>query len=409
MNQQHFTGIVPALRHEVFWGALTTACVTFNTAYLIRLGGSNLLVSLLISGSALISTLTSIPVAQFLERRNNAGIWTTAALGVVRFGHIGLVILPWLPSRHPELLLLCILPLNLPAVLYICGWLATLTEVVPTEQRARVLAERNIVLGAVVTVGTLLLGQALEHILFPLNYQLLYALAVFAGMMQTFYTARVTRQGRVAPSAPATQQSISIAVAREIWQTQRPFANIVLNTLLFNMPLYMASILQPIYFIRTLGANDGWMGIWFAITSGGGLIGNLLWLRLINRHGAAWALPRAALLSAGAYILIGLVPNLNVILMVGLLAGFINAGIDLSHLDTLLRVCPAERRAWYMSVYIAVMNGALFLGPLVIAPLLEVVDAPVLMVALGVARLLGAMLFVINPVQSLPSPVVEAP
>jgi hypothetical protein len=62
-----------------------------------------------------------------------------------------------------------------------------------------------------------------------------------------------------------------------------------------------------------------------------------------------------------------------------------------------------------MSVYIAVMNGALFLGPLVIAPLLEVVDAPVLMVALGVARLLGAMLFVINPVQSLPSPVVEAP
>jgi predicted MFS family arabinose efflux permease len=150
------------------------------------------------------------------------------------------------------------------------------------------------------------------------------------------------------------------------------------------------------------------MGLWFAITSGGALVGNLLWLRLINRHGAAWTLPRAALLSAVGFILIGLVRNLNIILMVGLLAGFINSGIDLSHLDTLLRVCPADRRAWYMSVYVAVMNGALFLGPLAVAPLLEVISAPVLMVALGVVRLLGAMLFVINPVQSLPSPVVEA-
>ena len=409
MSQQRFASAVPALRHEAFWGALTAACVTFNTAYLIRLGGSNLLVSLLISGSALISMLTSIPVAEFLEKRRDTGFWTVAALGVVRYGHIGLVILPWLPGWQPELFLVFILPLNLPLVLYLCGWLATLTDIVPIERRARVLAERNMVLGAVVTVGTLLLGQALERITFPLNYQLLYALAVLAGIVQTFYAARVIRQSSAAAPARTTQPSISLGIAREIWRTQRPFANIVLNTLLFNIPLHMMMLLQPIYFIRTLGASDGWMGTWFALASGGGLVGNLLWLWLINRHSAAWVLPRAAMLSAPTYFLISFLPDLNVILVIALFAGVINSGIDLSHLDTLLRVCPVERRAWYLSLFVAAMNAALFLTPLAVAPLLDLVGAPILLVALGVARLLGALLFVVNPVYVSPPTLAEAP
>lgn len=397
------------LHREMFWGALATACVTFNSAYLIRLGGSNLLVTVLISGSALISMFASIPAAQFLEQRSNAGSWTMAALGVVRCGHIGLVLLPWLPGWQPELFLLCILPLNIPLVLYVCGWLAIFTDVVPIERRARVLAERNIILGAIVTAGTLLLGQALERIPFPLNYQLLYALAVLAGIIQTWYATRVTRQA-VALAPPRTSTArISPQVVREIWRTQRPFANIVLNTLLFNIPAYMAALLLPIYFIRTLHASDGWLGAWFALTSGGALIGNVLWLRLINCRGSPWVLACAALFSAPAYILTGLLPDLNIILVITLFAGVVSSGIDLSHLDTLLGVCPAERRTWYLSVFVAVMNAALFLAPLAVAPLLGWIGAPLLLITLGVMRLLGALLFVINPVRYTPPKLAENP
>ena len=40
---------------EIFWAAIFTGCVAFNAAYIIRLGGSNLLVSLLTSGAALVN------------------------------------------------------------------------------------------------------------------------------------------------------------------------------------------------------------------------------------------------------------------------------------------------------------------------------------------------------------------
>jgi hypothetical protein len=40
---------------EMFWAAIFTGCVSFNAAYMIRLGGSNLLISLLTSGAALIN------------------------------------------------------------------------------------------------------------------------------------------------------------------------------------------------------------------------------------------------------------------------------------------------------------------------------------------------------------------
>ena len=38
---------------ELFWAAIQASCVSFNAAYLIRLGGSNLQVSLLTAGAAL--------------------------------------------------------------------------------------------------------------------------------------------------------------------------------------------------------------------------------------------------------------------------------------------------------------------------------------------------------------------
>ena len=54
---------------EIFWAAIFTGCVSFNAAYLIRLGGSNLLVSLLSSGAALVNAVAALPFAAFLERR----------------------------------------------------------------------------------------------------------------------------------------------------------------------------------------------------------------------------------------------------------------------------------------------------------------------------------------------------
>ncbi len=180
----------------------------------------------------------------------------------------------------------------------------------------------------------------------------------------------------------------------------RPFANIVLNTLVFNLGAWMAIPLQPIYFVRVLGASDGWIGLWTGLVSGGAILGNMLWSRVIDRRGPRWALLRATVLSSIYFFLISLFPDLTLILCFAFMAGLVNPGVDLSHVNVLYEVCPEERRTTYMGGYMTVMQLGAFTAPLLVAPLAALIGAQTLVLVVGGLRLLGAILFIVNPVRT---------
>jgi MFS family permease len=391
---------------EMFWAAIFTGCVSFNAAFMIRLGGSNLLISLLTSGAALINAMATMPFAALLERTVRRKPLIVGSLAILRLGHLALIVIPWLSGWHAETMLLVLLLLNVPVALFTAGWLPLLAEIIPLRRRARVFSSRNITLGITVTICTFLLGVWLDRAPFPFNYQLLYALAVVSSSLSTVYVARIVMPDSPV-DAPAQRQQLSVKLLREVIGAHRPFANIIFNTLIFNIAVWMAVPLQPIYFVRTLGASNAWLGLWLGVVSGGAILGNLLWTRQIDRRGAAWALLRATVLSAAYYFLIGLFPNLTLILLFSLLAGLINPGVELSHLNVLFEVCPAERRATYMGVYVTAMNVGAFVAPLAVAPLTDLIGARWLVLVLGGLRLLGAALFLLNPVRVARQPVTN--
>ena len=391
---------------ELFWAAIFTGCVSFNAAYLIRLGGSNLLVSLLTSGAALVNVLATLPFAALLERTSRRRPLIVGSLAILRLGHIGLIGLPWLAGWRAEAMVLLLLLLNVPVALFTAGWLPLMAEIIPPARRARVFAVRNLTLGITVTVTTFLLGRWLDLAPYPFNYQLLYGLAVVTSTLSTVYVARLTMPDT--PAAPRiARPPLSRTALRELLTQQRPFANIVINTLIFNLALWMALPLQPIYFVRTLGASNSWLGLQIGLVSGGAIFGNLLWGRLIERRGARWVLLRATALSASYYFLIGTFPNLTLILLFALLAGMVNPGVELSHLNVLYEVCPAERRATSMGIYMTVMQFGAFAAPLAVAPLADLIGTQALVLVLGGLRLIGAALFVLNPVRAPQQAVAE--
>src|SRR5262245_3133170 len=106
---------------ELFWAAIFTGCVSFNAAYLIRLGGSNLLVSLLTSGAALVNALATLPFAALLERISRRRPLIVSSLAVLRLGHIALIALPWLAGWRAETMVLVLLLLNVPVALFTAG------------------------------------------------------------------------------------------------------------------------------------------------------------------------------------------------------------------------------------------------------------------------------------------------
>lgn len=384
---------------EIFWAAIAVGCYSFVAAYVIRLGGTNLQVSLITSAAALVNALTTIPFAIFLERRTKRWPWVVGSLWALRAGHIGLILVPWLHSFRAESVVILLLLVNIPVALFNAGWLPMFADVVPLARRARLFSARNLTLGLTMMASTFIMGRWLDAAPFPLNYQLMFGLAIVTSFLSTVYIARMSiPDSRVV--APPRAARPTLSQLRAMLGQQRPFVNITINTLVFNIAFWMATPLQPIYFVRELGASDGWIGLWLAIISGSSLIGNLIWPRLIDKRGYAWVLMRAPILSASYYFLIGIFPDLTLILFFALLFGAISPGVDISHFSTLLEVCDAERRALYMGIFVTVMNFGFFLSALLAAPLVDLLGARTLILGLASLRLIGALLFVVNPVRA---------
>ncbi len=393
---------------ELFWASIAIACYSFASAFLIRLGGSNLMVSLLTSAAALVNALTSIPFAMVLERVSDRRPWIVGSLLALRLGHIGLVFIPFLPAYRAEVMVALMLLINVPVALFNAGWLPMLGDIVPLAQRARLFSARNMTMGVTVMAVTFLMGRWLDAAPFPFNYQLMFALALVASLLSTVYVARlVIPPSPVVERAPGRRRPTFGEVRALLFQ-QRFFTNITINTLVFNIAFWMGAPLQPIYFVRELGASDGWLGVWLAIISGGQIIGNLVWPRLIEKCGYSWVLVRATVASALYYFLIGAVPDLTLILLFALLFGAISPGVDISHFNILLEVCPPERRAFYMGVFVTVMNAGFFVATLACAPLIDLVGAQTLVLILAGVRLIGALLFVVNPVRAATIEMVKA-
>lgn len=384
---------------ELFWAAIATAGYSFAAAFVIRLGGSNLMVGLLTSAAAVVNMLTTIPFAALMERTSNRKPWIIGSLIAFRMLHIGLIFVPWLPAYQAEAIVLILLVANLPVALFNAGWLPMFGEIIPLHRRAKLFSARNVTLGATMMVATYGFGRFLDHGIFPSNYQVVFVVAFVMSMLSTWYVAQIDMP-EVAISAPRdpAQPLISWAEIAGLFKESRGYTAITINTVIFNLAPWAAIALQPIYFVRELGATDEWLGIWFAITNGGAIIGNIFWPRLMERYGFQRVMIIAAILSSGYFFAIGLVPNLTIILVFALLIGVINPGIDVSHFNILLQVCSPQRRALAMGVFVTIMNAGLFLSSVLVAPLIDWLTAGVVVIVLGGIRLFGALLFVVFPI-----------
>jgi predicted MFS family arabinose efflux permease len=121
----------------------------------------------------------------------------------------------------------------------------------------------------------------------------------------------------------------------------------------------------------------------------------------MERYGFRKILMISSILSCLYFFAIGFVPNLTLILVFSLLIGMINPGIDVSHFNILLQVCSPQRRALAMGVFVTVMNAGLLVSSLAVAPLIDWMGAQYVVIGLGVLRLLGALLFVVNPIHEV--------
>jgi MFS family permease len=111
------------------------------------------------------------------------------------------------------------------------------------------------------------------------------------------------------------------------------------------------------------------------------------------RRGNRWLL-NVSTLGVGVYALLtAAVPSIEWMVPTSILGGFTWAGCNLALFNTLLTVCPADRRPTYIAVYTALINVTAFLGPLLGTALADGIGIRPAFLLSGGVRLLGLVLF----------------
>lgn len=393
---------------EVFWRSVFSAAVAFNATFALRLGASNRMIGWLSSLPALIAVILRIPAARLLESKSNRVPWMAGGMLIARLGYGFIAVLPWLlATRQAEVLVWVLIATNIPIVLFNAGVTSMLADVIPERDRARVFANRAIIAGAVAAVLTLAAGRWLEAATriqwasFPVNYQVLYILGFAASLVALTYLIRIKTPAReLARRKPKSSLSVPSLVQLKATLTEnRDLVRLTVNTLVYKMGVWIVGPLYIILFVRELNASDGWIGLNTTLSSIGVIAGYTLWQRLIRRLGYERTLLTTVLLAPIYAVLVSLVPNLTAILVWGILISLINAGVDLSHQNILITLCPDERRPSYLAVYAVIMNTGAFIGPLIGVALSDMMDIRwVLLIGAGI-RLLGGGLFHLFRVQ----------
>jgi MFS family permease len=349
-------------------GVMMGGIFSFISVFLVRLGATTLQNSLLTALPAIVMVLVSIPAGAFVQRRRNL-VKVTNAVRVFHRGFVLLVAL--LPSLiHEHLVAVIIAVWTVKAVsnaLLESSWIGVVAEAVPPHRRAAVNGTRWTLLSVVMAIAGAGFGTLLEAMPFPLNYQIVFLISFLGGAAGMVFWSRI----RIPDNPPAeavAHKSVSLRQRmRTYWHNlQVPaFLRYVLTMNVLRIALNLPIALYSIYWIRELGASDLVIG-WRNTANQVALIaGYALWGKVVSRRGHFLPL---LICSVGA----GLVPVLTAFIpgqlwlpVIAVVEGIFLTGINLSMFDTLLAVCPADRRPSFVAVNTMVASLTIFLGPMI--------------------------------------------
>ena len=382
---------------DIGWfGILSGSSLSFVSVYATRLGASAFQIGLFGAVPAVTSLLVAIPASRFLQRTpiDKAVFWTSV---FYRSGYLFWVALPWFLSDSQQVwgLIGITVLMGIPGTALAVGFNALFAEAVPPEWRAYVAAVRNVMLSITFVFTSLLSGWILDHVAFPLGYQIVFALGFIGAAMSSYHlyhirpvlSPNIPRLGsRIADKArpgfmrilgDSQRPSIGLRLlARSTWKRllrtdilRSPFYSTLLVLLAFHLGQYLALPIFPVYFVRGLNLTDQQIGIGQAIFYAMVLVGSMQLAPLSQRFGHKKIFGISAALMSIYPLMLALSHSFLPYVGISIWGGAVWAMTGGAMPNYLLEKVPDDDRPAYLAWYNIALNAAILtgslLGPLV--------------------------------------------
>jgi MFS family permease len=412
-----FRGYTPTDRNlfylciEIIPVGFASGALAFNGPFILKLGASNALIGAMASLPALMVILFTLPAARFMERVHDRKPWLTASLAVSRVTYLLIALVPWLlpPSVSAVTIVALIVIQAIPLALFNTAFWILIAEVCPPDRRSSLFTTRTTLLSATVGISAFISGLFLDRLPSPLNYQILNLVGFVLMEYSTYVVSRINhvpaeKQAFERPVDDAIDKPIqtprtrlSLSAIRSFINEYRSFVNFNIVTLICFLGAWAAAPLYTVYLVRMLNLSNSWIGTNSTLAQVAVVLSAPLWNRLIKRKGNLWVVLRTVILTGLYPWLIVMFPWPAPLLLIGFVNTLNETGIGIAHTGIFLDVIPPARRSSFIAAFTTMMNVGAMVGPLVAAPLADVIGVPMVLIICGIIRLLGGILFWILP------------
>jgi hypothetical protein len=371
---------------DIAWFAvLSASALSFVAVYAARLGASGFQIGLLGAGPAVVNLIFTFPAGRWLERQSMSdAVFWTAVLN--RFLYLPWIFLPWLLAPQGQIWTLVSLTLlmSIPGTPLAVGFNALFAEAVPAEWRGYVVAIRNALLAIVVIGVSLLCGQILVRIPFPMGYQVVFALGLLGALMSTVHLWFVvpTAQGQVRSGAGRGFRSLAWPSLHSLSSRLRasghrsessllridvlrgPYGKFIAVLFNFYLSIYLAIPLFSLYWVNDLHLSDQAIGLGTALFYVSVLVGSTRLAQVTRSLGNQRVTAIGAMFMSLYPALMALSHGVGLFLVASAMGGLGWSLVGGALVNYLLEKVPEDRRPPYLVWYNLALNAALLLGSL---------------------------------------------
>lgn len=334
---------------------LVNAAAPFLPVFLTRLGASNFQVGLLTSMPALTGLLFGVLVGRFLQSRRNVVPWFSGArfVSVSAYALTGLI--PFIvPAQYaiPAVLIIWA-AVTLPQTTVNVAFSVVMNAVAGPKHRYDLMSRRWSILGLTSALTVSIVGQMLERLAFPVNYQLAFVALSVGGLISLIFSSRIQIPEQVVIAASASKSQSLLERLRgyvRVIGAHPDFVSFTAKRFVFLSGIALGTPLFPLYLVRQVQASDVWIGLISTTQTFVLVIGYLYWTRQSRRRGSRFVLAWTTFGLALYPALVAATPSVQMIAVLSGLAGIFQAGLDLVFFDELMKTVPPEQTATFVSL-----------------------------------------------------------
>jgi predicted MFS family arabinose efflux permease len=285
---------------------------------------------------------------------------------------------------------------TLPQTIVAICFSVVMNAVAGPHGRFELMSRRWSILGITTFISVLMIGQILRanESDFPRNYQAAFIALSIGGLISFYFSSHIKlppTQARIEEHGQTLRQRVGEYLG--LIRSQPAFTSFLYKRFVFLSGISMAAPLFPLYFVKEVQANDGWIGVFTGAQTMVLVIGYWLWTRQSRRHGNRRVLLWTTA-GLGLYpILVALTHQPSLIAIYAGLAGIFQAGQDLVFFDELMKTVPAEYSATFISFAQSVQYISSILSPLIGTLIGDSIGLGPALIVAGGLRLIGFLLF----------------